>query len=75
MKYKYIINPLSGRKISIFGLTGKRVLNKYIDLYKNKKNQIGTTLNTIKPLGGSKLYPLRKTSNISKQINYIKTIF
>ena len=30
MKYNYIINPLSNRKVSIYGKTGKRILANYV---------------------------------------------
>ncbi len=28
--YKYIINPLTGRKVSIYGKLGKKILQKYL---------------------------------------------
>ena len=30
MEFNYIINPESGRKVSIYGKTGKKVLRKYL---------------------------------------------
>lgn len=34
-KYNFIINPKTGRKISIYGKTGRQVLNKYLNKFFN----------------------------------------
>ena len=33
MKYNYIINPQTGKKISIYGKTGQKVLNQYLNQF------------------------------------------
>jgi hypothetical protein len=41
MKFNYIVNPKSGKNISIYSKTGKKVLGnyvKYLQAYNNKKS-------------------------------------
>ena len=36
MEFNFIINPLSGRKVSIYGKTGSKVLKNYIRNFETK---------------------------------------
>jgi len=40
-KYKYIINPKTGRRVLIRGEIGKKILKNYYNYYKNAGIQLG----------------------------------